>query len=75
MQPSLIELELKTIQILRRSDHFVFTRKFLKQIPCVNTNSQITRWIWRYFETYDVTEVYLHWKRGKIDEGLSCFQN
>ena len=66
MQPSLFELKLKTIPLLRRSDHFVFTRKFLKQ-PWVNTISQIARWIWRYFETYNVTENYLHWKRGKID--------
>ena len=29
MQPSLFELKLKTIPLLRRSEHFVFTRKFL----------------------------------------------
>ena len=43
MQPSLFELKLKTIPLLRRSDHFVFTRKFLKQLPCVNTISEIAR--------------------------------
>ena len=73
MQPSLFELKLKTIPLLRCSDHFVFTRKFLMEVPYVITVSQIARWIWRYFETYNVTEVCLQWKRGKIDEGLSCF--
>ena len=67
MQPSLFELKLKTIPLLRRSDHFVFTRKFLKKLPCVNTISQIARWIWRYFETYNAAEIYLHWNRGKIE--------
>ena len=43
MQPLLFELKRKTIPLLRRSDHFVFTRKFLKQLPCVNTISQIAR--------------------------------
>ena len=41
MQPSLFELKLKTIPLLHYRDHFVFTRKFLKQLPCVNTISQI----------------------------------
>ena len=67
MQLSLFELKLKTIPLLHRDDHFVFTRNFLKQQPCVNTISQIARWVWRYFETYNVTEIYLHWNRGKID--------
>ena len=43
MKPSLFGKKLKTIPLLRRSDHFVFTRKFLKQLPCVNTISQIAR--------------------------------
>ena len=75
MQLSLFDLKLKTFPLLHHRDHFVFTRKFLKQLPYVNTISQIARWIWRYFETYNLTEKYLHWNRSKIDEGLSCFQN
>ena len=74
MQLPLFQLKLKTIRLHRR-DHFVFTRKFLKYVPYVITVSQRARWIWRYFETYHVTEICLHWKRGKIDWGLSCFQN
>ena len=43
MQLSLIELKLKTVPLLHHRDHFVFTRKFLKQLPYVNTVSQIAR--------------------------------
>ena len=43
MQPSLFELKLKTIPLLRRSDHFAFTRKFLMYVPYVITVSQIAR--------------------------------
>ena len=75
MQLSLFELKLKTFHLLHHRDHFVFTREFLKQLPYVNTISQIARSIWRYLKTYNVTENYLHWNRGKIDEGLSCIQN
>ena len=75
MHPSVFELKLKTFILLRRSDHLVFTHKFLKEVPYVNTVSRIARWIWRYFEIYNATEIYLHWNRGKIDEGLSCFEN
>ena len=75
MQLPLFQLKLKTFQLFHRRDHFVFTRNFLNYVPYVITVSQIARWIWSYFETYNVTEVYLHWKRGKIDDGLSCFQN
>ena len=64
MQPPLFELKLKTIPLLHRRDHF-FTRKFLKYTPYVITVSQVARWIGRYFETYNVTEIYLHWNRGK----------
>ena len=75
MQLSLFELRLKTFPLLHPRDHVVFTRNFLKQLPYVNTISQIAGWISRYFETYNVTKNYLRWNRGKIDEGLSCFQN
>ena len=75
MQPTLFTSKLKTFPLLHRCDHFVFTRKVLKEVPYVITVSQIARWIWRFFETYKVTEVYLRWTRGKIDEGLSCFQD
>ena len=30
MQPPLVELKLRTFPLLHRSNHFVFTRKFLK---------------------------------------------
>ena len=53
MQLSLFELKLKTFPLLHHRDRFVFTRKFLKQLPYVNAISQIARWIWRYFETYN----------------------
>ena len=43
MQPPLFELKLKTIPPLHRCDHFVFTCKFLKQVPYVITVSQIAR--------------------------------
>ena len=43
MQLSLFKLKLKTFPILHHRDHFVFTRKFLKQLPFVNTISQIAR--------------------------------
>ena len=43
MQPPLIELKLKTFPLLHRCDHFVFTRKFLKQAPFVITVSQMAR--------------------------------
>ena len=43
MQPSPFELKLKTIPLLRRSDHFVFTRKFLMLVPYVIPVSQIAR--------------------------------
>ena len=42
MQLSLFELKLKTFPLLHHRDHFVFTRKFLKQSTYVNTISQIT---------------------------------
>ena len=70
MQLSLFELKLKTFPLFQHRDHFVFTRKFLNEILNVNTVSQR-----RLFETYNVTKIYLHWNRGKIDEGLRCFQN
>ena len=41
MQLSLFELKLKTFPLLHHRDHFVFTRKFLMQLPSVNTTSQI----------------------------------
>ena len=79
MQSPLFELKLKTFPLFHRRDHFVFTRRFLKVITFCNYRySNSTPNIsstFRYFETYNVTEVYLHWKRGKIDEGLSCLQN
>ena len=75
MQLSLFALKLKVFPLLHHRDHFVFKRKFLKQLLYVNTFSQIARWISRYFETHNVTENYLRWNRGKIDEGLSCIQN
>ena len=43
MQPPLIELKLKTFSLRHRRDHFVFTRKLLKQVPYVITVSQIAR--------------------------------
>ena len=43
MRPPLFELKLKTIPLLHRRDHFVFTRKFLKLEPYVVTVSQISR--------------------------------
>ena len=43
MQPPLFELKLKTIPLLHRSDPFVFTRKFLMNVPYVITVSQIAR--------------------------------
>ena len=43
MQLSLFELKLKTFPLLHHRDHFVFTRKVLKQVPYVNTVSQIAR--------------------------------
>ena len=43
MQPPLYELKLKTIPLLHRRDHFVFSRKFLTvSILC---NHRIARWI------------------------------
>ena len=38
-----IELKLETFPLLHHRDHFVFTRKFLLQLPYVNTISQIAR--------------------------------
>ena len=43
MQLSLFELKLKTFPLHHLRDHFVFTRKFLKQLPYVNTISQTAR--------------------------------
>ena len=43
MQPPLFELKLKTIPLLRRSDHFVFTCIFLKLELYVITVSQVAR--------------------------------
>ena len=43
MQLSLFELKLKTFPLFHHRDHFIFTRKFLKQPSYVNTISQITR--------------------------------
>ena len=43
MQLSLFELKLKTFPLLRHRGYFVSTRKFLKQLPYVNTISQIAR--------------------------------
>ena len=43
MQPPLFELKLKTFPLLHHRDHFVFTRKFLKYVPYVNTVSQKAR--------------------------------
>ena len=40
MELSLFKLKLKTIPLLHHRDHFVFTRKFLKQLPYVNTISR-----------------------------------
>ena len=59
MQPSLFELKLKTFPLLRRSDHIVFTPKFLMKVPYVITVTQIAHGIAHYFETYNETEVYL----------------
>ena len=44
MQLSLFELKLKTFPLLHHRDRFVFTRKFLKQLPYVNTISQIAEY-------------------------------
>ena len=41
MQPTQFELKLKTLPLLHRRDHFVFTRRFLKQVLYVITVSQI----------------------------------
>ena len=57
---SLFELKQKTFPLLHHRDHFVFPRKFLKQLPYVNTISQIARRIYCYFKTYNVTENLLH---------------
>ena len=43
MQLSLCELKLKTFPHPHPRDDFVSTRKFLKQLPYVNTISQIAR--------------------------------
>ena len=43
MQLSLFKLKLKTFPLLHHRDHFVFTRKFLKKLPYVNTISKIAR--------------------------------
>ena len=43
MQPPLSELKLKIFALLHRCDYFVFTRKFLKQVPYVITVSQTAR--------------------------------
>ena len=43
MQTPLFELKLKTFPLLHHRDHFVFMRNFLKQLPYVNTISEIAR--------------------------------
>ena len=39
LQLSLFALKLKTFPVLHHRDLFVFTRKFLKELPYVNTIS------------------------------------
>ena len=43
MQLPLFQLKLKTFPLLHHRDHFVFTRKFLKEASYVITVSQIAR--------------------------------
>ena len=43
MQLPLFQLKLETFPILNRRDHFIFTRKFPKEVPYVITRSQIAR--------------------------------
>ena len=43
MQPPLFKSKLKKNRLLHSRDHFVFTRKFLKQLPYVITVSQVAR--------------------------------